>query len=523
MTQLRTLYAIARADFLERTRRTSFVVNLGLMLYIGYLVNIGKITLRLDNYRGIFNSAWIGSMMTLVVTFMLGWFGFYLVKNAIQRDYQTGVGQIMATTPITKPQYLFGKWLSNMAVLDLMVLILALASLTMQLIHHEAQIQIWTLLAPFVFIALPFMALIGALAVLFESISWLRGSFGNIVYFFFFLVIIVFITLQLGETLPILDWLGFGLFKTSMGTSALAAYPSYNGGITLSFVPNKSEILTFVWPGVNWTLTVIWPRLMLIVLSTGIVLVSTVFFDRFTQVKPIRNKSDKKTDKETDHATQNLPEVATVVLEKAKTASHANSFFRLVFSELRLILNEMPRWWYLIWVGLIAVSLFISPVNLTAQVLPLLLIWPSLIWSKLGCREKQFSTTELVFSTPRPLIRQLASAWLAGFIFSLLTGLGALFRFALALNWIGFATFFVGLLFIPSLALGLGVISGSSKTFEVIYAFFWYLGVMNDVSELDFSGLHNSGNSLIYLILSILLLGFALYGRHKQICGHTSR
>ena len=104
-------------------------------------------------------------MMALVITFFLGIFGFYLVKNTIQRDEQTGVGQIIATTALTRPQYLMGKWLSNFAVLASLVLTLALAAILMQLIQREdATIQLWALVAPFLFVALPMMALVAALA-----------------------------------------------------------------------------------------------------------------------------------------------------------------------------------------------------------------------------------------------------------------------------------------------------------------------------------------------------------------------
>ncbi len=48
MSDLRVLYHLARADFLERTRRYSFLIMLGLALYLGYQVNVGQITLRLE-------------------------------------------------------------------------------------------------------------------------------------------------------------------------------------------------------------------------------------------------------------------------------------------------------------------------------------------------------------------------------------------------------------------------------------------------------------------------------------------
>ena len=214
------------------------------------------------NYRGVFNSAWVGSMMTLVVTFFLGWFGFYLVKGSVARDYETGVGQIMATTPLTRPLYLLGKWLSNFAVLDAMVFILMLAAIVMQLIRREdPQIHVWALVAPLLFVALPFMALVAAFAVLFESIRWLRGGFGNVVYFFLFILGITAVAILLGTNIPLLDWLGFGVFKRSMAVAAQAAFPGYQGGLALSMVPARGDVQPFYWSGVTWTIPVILPRL----------------------------------------------------------------------------------------------------------------------------------------------------------------------------------------------------------------------------------------------------------------------
>lgn len=74
-----------------------------------------------------------------------------------------------------------------------------------------------------------------------------------------------------------------------------------------------------------------------------------------------------------------------------------------------------------------------------------------------------------------------------------------------------------GLLFIPSLALALGVWTGTGKAFEVIYVVFWYLGVLNNVPELDYAGRHASGNWPVYLALSVILFGAALLGRPRQL------
>src|ERR1700722_17806592 len=113
MKRARILLAMVRADFLERVRRYSFLLTLGFAVYLGYAVYAGQVTLRLNEYRGVNDSAWIGSVMGLVATVWLSLVGFYVVKNAIQRDRETRVGQILATTPISKPFYMVAKALSN--------------------------------------------------------------------------------------------------------------------------------------------------------------------------------------------------------------------------------------------------------------------------------------------------------------------------------------------------------------------------------------------------------------------------
>lgn len=108
--KLNALYHMLKADFLERTRRYSFLTTMLLVFYLGYAINAGLITIHLDNYRGVYNSAWVGSLTALVINFFLGIAGVYLVKNTIERDERTGVGEIIATTPLSKAQYVLGKW-----------------------------------------------------------------------------------------------------------------------------------------------------------------------------------------------------------------------------------------------------------------------------------------------------------------------------------------------------------------------------------------------------------------------------
>lgn len=96
MNHARVLYHMVRADFLERVRRYSFLLTLAFAAYLAWGSATGLIVVRLGEYRGVLNSAWLGSTMTLVSTLFVSLVGFYIVKNAILRDEQTRVGRIQS-------------------------------------------------------------------------------------------------------------------------------------------------------------------------------------------------------------------------------------------------------------------------------------------------------------------------------------------------------------------------------------------------------------------------------------------
>ena len=70
-------------------------------------------------------------------------------------------------------------------MLAAMVFVMAVAALCMQMFRAEDRaLRLWALLSPLLLYALPAMALVAALAVLFETLPVLRGGVGNVVWFF---------------------------------------------------------------------------------------------------------------------------------------------------------------------------------------------------------------------------------------------------------------------------------------------------------------------------------------------------
>ncbi len=530
------LYHLARADFLERVRRPGLLILLAATAYLGYTFlpppdAIYK-TITMGDSRGIYNSAWVGGNMAAMCVVFLSLFGFYLVKNAVARDERTGVGQILAATPIQKHLYLLGKALSNFAVLSSMILALILIAAGMQLLRGEdMHIRPWLLVAPFLIIVLPVMGVVAALAVLFESIRPLKGGLGNVAYYFLWNGLLGSLMIPLSRQqgaliqTPFYDFLGVSIPLAGMQAAARAALPGYDGSFSLGYRfdldANKgAPLTTFVWEGVNWTPEILLGRLFWFGVAFVLTLLSSLFFDRFgSQAKTPKEK--KRENSQSESTAVPAPAALPVSLTPLVNGALRMNFWPLLLGELRLMRKDMRWWWLVVAAGLSVASLFAPLGAVRAVLFPIAWVWPILIWSPIGTKETYHRTDQLLFSTPFPLKRQLPALWAAGFIVTLLTGAGAGLHFLLSGEAVSFAGWLVGALFIPSLALSLGVWSGTSKLFEVVYLIIWYVGPVNKLPLLDFMGVTPqaiaSNMPAIFLLVSAILLGLAAVGRKRQL------
>jgi len=530
MNNLKAIYHLARADFLERTRRQGFLVTLVLIVFMAYLYvpssNAGYITLSVDGARGIYNSAWVANLVAILVGITMPGLGFYLVKNAIARDTETGVGQILATTPLKRPTYTIGKWLSNFAVLNLMLAVIALATIILQIaLGEDRHIQLVTLLTPLLWIVLPTLALVGALAILFETVSWLSSGFGNVVYFFVctFFTMASFMPVMIGMNKPLFgDVLGIGRPLSAMLQAVSASFPDLDAGNnSIGPVPNflaGQPLQTFVWHGISWTFSDVLSRLSWIGVGFMIVLFATLFFNRFDpsrgRVRKSRNVPSKVDSdaKETDSVEKTFDVCLTSL-----SGSHRFNFLRMVQAEMRLIRKGLPKKWFVMAATLFVVGMVVSPIAARQYVLPFTWLWPILAWSQLGAREKQNRAEGFIFSNAYPLQRQFPAMWSAGVLLTALTGGGAAINFLRNGDLASMFTWTLAVLFIPTLAVALATWSDSSKLFEVIYLAFWYFGLINHiVPPLDFLSTAKE-IQILYLFLVPGLLFAAVIGRRKQL------
>jgi hypothetical protein len=530
MKSLRILYHMGKADFLERTRRYSFLLALALTLYMAYAVYRGQLTYKLEDYRGVYNSAWMGCEMALVITAFLTLIGFYVVKNTIQRDQETRVGQILAATPMSRPFYTVAKVISNFSVLATMVFVLALAALAMQLLRAESRhVDLLALLSPIVAFSLPALALTAALAVLFETIPGLRGGLGNVVYFFVWIALLMLGTPVLSANPPLptsayfRDFNGIASITGQMQIVVRAIDPQYKGGSSLAAGSGAHAIKTFLFTGLIWNKAMVLSRVMWLMIAGAVALLASVFFNRFDPARAWRLKIKTKAALIPDSvipaalAAPSISSGSLTPLTRTGKGSHTR-FIKLVVSELRLMLKGQRWWWYTIAAGLF-IACLTSPLSASrGGVILAAWLWPILLWSQMGAREARYSTESLLFSADHALQRQLPSAWAAGVLVAVLTGGGLGIRLLLAGDSEGLAAWATACVFIPTLALALGAWSGGSKAFEALYTVWWYIGPANHVPGADFIGASAASvRPGMYLLFTGILLLSAYAGRRSKM------
>ena len=261
--------------------------------------------------------------------------------------------------------------------------------------------------------------------------------------------------------------------------------------------------------------------------SAGIVVLAGVFFDRFdparTRPRKSRHKKKKKEQKPDTAGVATAPSRSWADLPAVKPGFGPT---RMLRAELRLMLKGRHWLWYLVGAGLIAAQSAVPFEYARAYTIPAALIWPLAVWSAMGTREARFNTRDLLVSSPYPISRQLPAVWMAGIVVALLMCGGMLVRATIAGETGYLVSLLAGCLFVPTLALAMGTLSGSKKLFEVVYLVVWYIGPVNGLGVLDFAGTSDAtvsgANSLTYVVISLILVAGAITGRRTRIVSGTT-
>ncbi len=533
------LYELARADFLDRSRRYALFVTIALIIWYGSVLlppfDSNYITIGFGATRGIYNSAWVGATFAVMAATLLSGPAFYLVKNSIRRDMTTGVGQILAGARITTRAYLIGKFFSNWLYLSTITIALAVAALCMQLVRAEvSHIDLWALWSPFLLITTPAFAMTAAFAIFFESIRVLRGSAGNILFFFVWSATlspaIVAVSAESEFVRSIGDIYGANITLTSM---ADAARPTFGGadpmdhahvGFSIQSDDKwKKDFKTFKWDGIHWTPTLLFTRVFWLFVALGLTSMGGMFFERFDTTKGRPSGARESSAQSRAMRGGFVSSAGTLLLSAPLVISGIAArwkFGAMIDAECRVALKGRNMWWYLFGGGMCVAQALVIDEVIRAALLGTGWLWMLPALSPGGNRERQFGVDTILWSAPHPLTRQLTASYFAGVLLTALAGAGAAIQFALSGDSSHLFAWWVGVFFIPALAIFCGVWSGVARLFEMLHVFLWYGAAMNRAPYIDYGGFSAAGMFMglpkIFIAITIALLCGAYIGRMRQ-------
>jgi len=506
---LSRISAIVATDFRIRFRRVSTVIVFLLLSAFAYVwipaPSTGRTLIQINGQRAIYNSGALGMGTASLGMIFVGLFGFYVISNAIRRDITTRCGVIAASTPMRAGEYLLGKFLGNLTFLATFVVGFMLSSMAMLLVRGEARMEPLLFIEQYLLLTPAAIVFVSAVAVLFESIRWLSGKFGDVVYFFLWATVIGLVVGN--ETTHgriswarCFDFTGFGFMIDQMQHTLNTHSVSIGSS---SFDPAKP---TIIFPGLTLTREWIAPRLISLVTPLLLLPLAALFFHRFDPVRTgqVAGKGRRNWIGKIQNLFKPLSRRFVASLEMP---ARGGSFFGAMWIDAVLTLTLIP-FAFLAFVA-ITITNFVAP---PAATLPVVFAVLAIIVSDIATRDGRAGTLASVRSISR--LREnyiwwkFGSTLLLSFLLCAAPLLRTVTQGAAALSALG-----CGIVFVAAMATALGVLTANPKTFIVAFLTFWYV-VVNDkgvTRVLDFAGFFGRANvETIALYAGISAIALAL-------------
>lgn len=504
--------AIVRADFLIRFRRVSTVVVFLLLSALAYVwvpdPATGRALMQVRDQRALYNSAAIAVGTAGLATIFIGLAGFYVISNAIQHDLRSRCGSIIASTPVGSTEYLLGKFLGNVVFLSTFVGGYMVTAMAMLLVRAEAPLQPLVFVKQYVLLMPPVIVFVSAIAVAFESIPWLSGRIGDVVYFFLFVGSLGAVASNIesagGPTLAAyFDYSSFGYLITNI--------KQVTGSSNISLGASNFEASKglFVYSGLTLTNGWLLPRLGATLMPLSLLALARLFFHRFdpARVKSVAQKSGRSWLGRLNAVSRPLSRLFLATVGRLLSIPTPFALFNAARADALASIAAFPLSVVAI-LGFAIAALVADPQSLFRGVLPIAFAALAIVLADIASREKRSGTTAFVYAAPRLrggfVAWKLASALLVSILFLAVPLTRALMiRPAMALPLAA------GLLFLSAAATALGIVSANPKTFIVAFLSFWYV-VINDRGlspEFDFAGFYGVATPPVIATYTALALG----------------
>lgn len=504
-----------------RMRRLSSLFAVMAMIAISWAMIVdpqtGSSMMAINKARVLYTSSALAMGSASLLSFLLALIGFYLVRGRIVEDLRSGIGSVIASTPVSNSLFLFSRWLGGVAYMLSLVLVAMCAIMVLHAIRGDGPIQLWVYVQTYLLVLGPMTVFAVSAAILFDSLPVLMGKAGDFAYFIAWIMQISIVSkieeLSAGNLSPwlLLDF--SGLVTTIFTLKTYLMTSNFSLGSS-TFDP---QVMPITLPVIMWSWQMALMRFGSAALALCLLLPAIPLFHRFSPDKVKQAHARKRRSPLKILNTWSRPLAKQVQALFIWSAQSAN-FFGQVLADIALTLVYAP-FSILVIVVVTTLSALIS-----LQALPGLTVFAVAFWgvliSDVSTRDFQAAiegmTAAVHGGAMRRYLRQLSATMVLGFLF---VGV-ILFRLSFAQPLMALALA-VGIVSMSACATCLGKVSNTSKTFMSLYLFTLYIATQADkVPLLDifgFNGVATSVQVLMQLEIAIAAIGIGyFYTRWKN-------
>jgi hypothetical protein len=503
-----------------RSRRLSSLFALLLMVAISWSTipdpQSGMVMMALDGAKVAYTSSALAFGSAAQASMLLSLICFYLLRGRMSEDIRTGIGSIIATSSIKNSVFIISRWLGGVAYIFMLMLAYMTVILVLHILRGEGGIQIEVYLQTYILFFLPMAFLTSSFAILFDSIPFLMGKVGDIIYFILWVVQIGLIGSAISTNGLVGSSVLYLLFDFSGLGSTVSIFKYYlnTTNFSMGYSDFNAALTPIILPKFLWTYQIVVMRLMCAAVAMLPLLLAIPLFHRYS---PDKVKASLVRERRSPLAIINQwsRPLAKQAHPLFKMAAKMPNFAGRVIAELGLTLVSAP---FVIVVLIVLVSL---QAVMSLMVLKVLAIISVVIWgifiSDISTRDYQAGIESMTSAIKGGAIQ--------GFLrhYGVSCLLGFLFVGVIILRWsythpILAITMVVGIFSLSAIASFLGRCSRTPRTFLSLFLMWVYISTQTPtVSFLDVVGFNGSANmvSIMYQVIIALTCVISGYGYTK--------
>lgn len=458
------IYHVFKADFLERSRRFSFMALCAAVMFLTFFsvpnvkAPLVSVCIEPNIFRQGSNETWIPITIALCGGILFPIVGFGSVKGNIGMDRNSGFLYVCQSMNMKNSNYIIGKFFSNLLMLTTMWAVAIVSAIIMLVLKFPIHtLSFYEYISPFIgiYAGIVFAAAFAVVLEILPIHDRFKNAVGITILFSMFLISYS----TSGCSSPLIGIMDYTNFRWNMDSinnvvNPLIGHDVWETGI---LVPNGIFSESYgtkelFFHGLVWDSSYYMDKVVLIAICLLLVAIAVIALE----------KSERERQNTTNH------------VKKKKEFAHNHYSGHFMF-ELKMLLKDYPTAAFILVAGLWGYSFFASLEYVQGYVWIITLILSMPVFSQIGCREYECNMAEYFMTIKFALVKQRLYSYLWGIFVLLMLSIPLVMKL-ICLQQYFYAFCYVAFsLFIPAVASFLGEYSKARRTFETLFLLLCFL------------------------------------------------